>query len=125
MRSNHVTAWLDDDPSRSQRFGSSIRTAHAITYPAHLTHACEFDRSETSQIRDPRTSPLLWRRACTNGATCVEIAELPDGGAAVRDGKDPEGPVLRFGGEEWAVFLAAVKAGRFDARPSPPAVGNG
>ena len=75
-----------------------------------------------------RGMPLMWSTACNGNATCVEIAALPDGGAAIRDSKDAEGPVLRFGAEEWAAFLNAVKAGRFDhpmpgvpARPSTTA----
>jgi hypothetical protein len=30
---------------------------------------------------------------------------------AVRDSKDPEGPVLAFGSGEWRVFTDQVKAG--------------
>lgn len=62
---------------------------------------------------------LEWRaaNACPNNSTCVEVAMLPDGGAAVRDGKDPQGPALCFGAREWATFLAAVKAGEFDQAP--------
>jgi hypothetical protein len=52
----------------------------------------------------------------------VEIAALPNGGAAIRDGKDPRGPVLRFDGAEWAAFVAAVKAGSFDPEPHATAV---
>jgi hypothetical protein len=59
---------------------------------------------------------LKWRKAkgCPTGTTCVEVAALPDGGAAVRDSKDPEGARLRFDAAEWAGFIAAVKAGEFD-----------
>lgn len=67
--------------------------------------------------------PLIWRRPsdCPNNATCVEIAALPDGGAAIRDGKDPQGPELRFGAAEWAAFLAAARAGEFNpGRPAEP-----
>jgi hypothetical protein len=32
---------------------------------------------------------------------------------AVRDSKHPDGPVLRFGAEEWRAFLADAKAGEF------------
>jgi uncharacterized protein DUF397 len=37
---------------------------------------------------------------------CVEVAALPDGGRAVRDSKDPDGPVLRFTAGQWRAFLA-------------------
>jgi uncharacterized protein DUF397 len=39
---------------------------------------------------------------------CVELAPVPDG-VAVRDSKDPSGPVLRFTSDEWRAFVAGVK----------------
>jgi hypothetical protein len=33
---------------------------------------------------------------------------------AVRDSKDPSGPVLIFGREEWAAFVGSAKGGEFD-----------
>jgi hypothetical protein len=57
---------------------------------------------------------LTWRTSSLSDAqNCVEVADLPDGGAAVRDSKDPEGPVLRFTPAEWAAFLGGVKSGEF------------
>lgn len=58
---------------------------------------------------------LKWRRAshCESGA-CVEVAQLPDGGVAVRDSKNPGGTVLRFTAAEWDAFRAGVLAGKFD-----------
>jgi hypothetical protein len=65
---------------------------------------------------DTRDSDLVWGSSsfCPSGSGCVEIAALPDGGAAIRDGKDPAGPRLLFDAAEWAAFVAAVKAGEFD-----------
>lgn len=51
-------------------------------------------------------------RSSGNGQ-CVEIAHL-DGGVAVRDSKDPSGPVLRFTRSEWEAFIAGAKGGEFD-----------
>lgn len=45
---------------------------------------------------------------------CVEVADLPDGAAAVRHSKHPDGPVLVFTADEWAAFTAGVKDGEFD-----------
>ena len=58
----------------------------------------------------------VWTKSsfCTGTATCVEVAALPDGGAAIRDGKHLEGPELRFTATEWAAFLAGARAGEFD-----------
>jgi hypothetical protein len=50
-------------------------------------------------------------------SNCVEVASLPDG-VAVRDSKDPDGPVLTFTRSEWESFLQAVKSGALEA-PSP------
>jgi len=63
---------------------------------------------------------MTWRKSsfCPSGATCVEVAALPEGGAAVRDGKDPRGAELHFDATEWAAFVAAVKAGEFDLGPA-------
>jgi hypothetical protein len=58
---------------------------------------------------------LSWRKACGAHGSCVEIAELPDGGTALRSSKDGEvGPVLAFSPEEWSEFVVGVKAGIFD-----------
>lgn len=59
---------------------------------------------------------LVWRTSSYSSASgnCVEIADLPDGGRAVRDSKDPSGPVLRFTPAEWAAFTAGVRDGEFN-----------
>ena len=45
----------------------------------------------------------------TSQDECVEVATLSDGGRAVRDSKDPNGPVLRFTADEWRAFLSRVR----------------
>lgn len=60
---------------------------------------------------------LVWRKAeqsSAQGSDCVEVAELSDGGRAVRHSKDPDGPRLRFTASEWKAFIAGVKDGEFD-----------
>jgi Domain of unknown function (DUF397) len=56
-----------------------------------------------------------WRKSSYSGQgnTCVEVATL-SGVTAVRDSKDPSGPVLRFASAQWRQFLDGVKAGDFD-----------
>ncbi|NUR60747.1 MAG: DUF397 domain-containing protein [Catenulispora sp.] len=58
---------------------------------------------------------LAWRKASASAGNgqCVEAAPLADG-VAVRDSKDPLGPILRFTAQEWATFLNGAKAGEFD-----------
>lgn len=61
-------------------------------------------------------SRAQWRKATYSGSenACVEVAPVSDGGHAVRDSKDPTGPVLRFTRAEWAAFTAGVRDGEFD-----------
>ncbi|MEW2166719.1 DUF397 domain-containing protein [Streptomyces sp. NPDC007084] len=45
---------------------------------------------------------------------CVEVAGLAEGGIAVRNSRDPEGPALVYTPAEVAAFLAGAKDGEFD-----------
>jgi hypothetical protein len=62
--------------------------------------------------------PLVWRtssRSSGNGGNCVEVADNLPGVVAVRDSKNPAGPVLTFDPDQWRAFVAGIHAGRFDA----------
>ena len=62
-------------------------------------------------------SRLTWRKASystTNGGGCVEVAAILPGTVAVRDSKDPDGPILTLAPASWRGFLAQVKAGQHD-----------
>ncbi|MFS8478344.1 MAG: DUF397 domain-containing protein [Micromonosporaceae bacterium] len=57
-----------------------------------------------------------WRKSSRSGPNCdncVEVAFV-DGAIAVRDSKNPEGPVLIFTPAEWDAFVAGTKDGEFD-----------
>ncbi|MGD0687368.1 MAG: DUF397 domain-containing protein [Streptosporangiaceae bacterium] len=58
---------------------------------------------------------LTWRKAqlSTNNGACVEIASVADK-IALRDSKDPTGPVLVYTPAEWHAFLDGAKKGEFD-----------
>jgi hypothetical protein len=57
---------------------------------------------------------LSWRKSSFSGPeTCVEVADLPQGGRAVRDSKNPHGGMLTFNADEWSAFVAGVRAGEF------------
>ena len=57
---------------------------------------------------------VAWRKSSysgSNGGDCVEVASPLDQSVAVRDSKDPDGPMLTFARAEWRTFTAAIKAG--------------
>lgn len=57
----------------------------------------------------PETSTLVWRKS-TRSATdtnCVEVAFTPPL-MAVRDSKNPGGPLLAFAPAEWRAFLRTI-----------------
>jgi|HubBroStandDraft_6_1064221.scaffolds.fasta_scaffold00062_4 hypothetical protein len=50
-----------------------------------------------------------WRKSAhSNGTNCAEAGTCTHG-VAVRDSKDPDGPVLTFPGSTWGRFLAEVR----------------
>jgi hypothetical protein len=53
-----------------------------------------------------------WRKSSnsgTNGGNCVEVARNLPGVVAVRDSKDPGGPVLVFTPADWEAFTTGLK----------------
>lgn len=54
-----------------------------------------------------------WRKSSHSGSgdQCVEVAALASGTRAVRDSKDPNGPVLLFANAEWQGFVHQIKTG--------------
>ncbi|HEX5349590.1 MAG TPA: DUF397 domain-containing protein [Pseudonocardiaceae bacterium] len=54
-----------------------------------------------------------WRKSsCSNGqASCVEVADLDGGQHAVRDSKNPTGPVLIVTSTQWVTFTTALHTG--------------
>jgi hypothetical protein len=54
---------------------------------------------------------LTWIKSSYSGATsanCVEIAALLTGGRAVRDSKDPAGPVLTLTAAQWSALVQSL-----------------
>lgn len=61
---------------------------------------------------------MTWRKSSRSGGNgnCAEVAELT-GAVAVRDSKDPGGPVLLFDPAAWQAFVEGAKHGELIAEP--------
>jgi len=71
-------------------------------------------------MRTPDLSRAAWRKSSYSngsGGSCVEVTTLPGPAShnaqhiAVRDSKDPSGPVLTFTAHQWRQLTASIKAG--------------
>lgn len=65
----------------------------------------------------PENGALLWRTSTRSGpaGNCVEVARTLTA-VAVRDSKDPDGPILEFAAGAWRDFVTGVCAGGY-SRP--------
>lgn len=75
------------------------------------------DTARTGKITltESERAGLTWLKALSsshNGA-CVEIAEAA-GRIAMRDSKDPDGPILVYTPAEFEAFLGGARNGEFD-----------
>ncbi|RBQ22132.1 DUF397 domain-containing protein [Spongiactinospora rosea] len=54
-----------------------------------------------------------WRKSTYSdaGGECIEVARLTNDRIALRDSKDPHGPVLIFSGAEWRQFTTGLARG--------------
>jgi hypothetical protein len=66
-------------------------------------------------IDAPGLAGAAWRTSSrsNNTGACVEVAGLTGGGWAVRDSKDPRGPILIVTTAEWTAFVGGVRDGEF------------
>lgn len=87
-----------------------------MTDPADETRADNEPVNTNPTGIDPAT--LDWQRASASDdddVESVEIAELPDGGRAMRASTaGNDGPVLWFTPGEWHAFVLGVRDGEFD-----------
>ena len=69
-------------------------------------------------LAESQCGGLAWRKArlsTANGA-CVEVASAGKR-IAVRDSKNPDGPVLLYIAADFGAFVAGAKRGEFDDLP--------
>jgi hypothetical protein len=54
-----------------------------------------------------------WRKSSYSGTAgnCIEVTNLGHEAWAVRDSKDPAGPVLTFTADEWSAFTLTITVG--------------
>jgi hypothetical protein len=66
-------------------------------------------------LTESELAALSWvkARASTYNGQCVEIASAP-GKIAIRDSKNPTGPILVYTPAEFKAFLISVRNGEFD-----------
>ena len=67
------------------------------------------------------SASAVWRKSTYSNPNnnCVEVTLLPDGGAAVRDGKQRSAsPILQFSKDEWKAFIDGVNDGQFNSSPA-------
>lgn len=61
---------------------------------------------------------LRWRKSSYSvpmaNQECVEMADVPDGGVALRHSQQPGGAILLYTAGEWDAFVKGAKAGEFD-----------
>lgn len=73
--------------------------------------------SHEDAVKAFAAAAITWRTASFSGENaCVEVAVVP-GYIGLRDAKlGSDSPILAFTSEEWACFVAGVRAGEFDLR---------
>jgi Domain of unknown function (DUF397) len=66
-------------------------------------------------LTEAERAGLAWLKAHSSSANgaCVEMAEVA-GKIAMRDSKDPDGPILVYTPAEFRAFLSGAKSGEFD-----------
>jgi len=64
---------------------------------------------------------MAWRKSSRSlpGNECVEVRQETNT-VYVRDSKNPDGPVLTFGGSSWRRFMETIKSGDLFGRLDGP-----
>jgi hypothetical protein len=75
----------------------------------------DMGKAEKIIMSDAERASLTWLKAQLSGANgqCVEIASTADK-VAIRDSKDPGGPILIYTFAEFKAFLHGARNGEFD-----------
>lgn len=70
---------------------------------------------EKITLGEEERAGLIWVKSqmSSHNGQCVEIASAP-GKIAMRDSKDPDGPILVYTHAEFSAFLDGARNGEFD-----------
>lgn len=73
-------------------------------------------KAEKIILSEAERTSLAWLKAecSTVNGQCVEIASTADK-IAIRDSKDPDGPILVYTSAEFGAFLDGARNGEFDS----------
>jgi len=53
---------------------------------------------------------MKWRKSSySSNGNCVEVALLSSGQVAIRDSKNPTGPILELNANDWQAFLTWMR----------------
>lgn len=78
-----------------------------------MTSARRELRAAKEAAGPPATAWVKSSHSGPTGGNCVEAAAAGGRRVAVRDSRQPSGPVLVFPAGEWAAFLSGAKDGMF------------
>jgi len=72
-------------------------------------------KTENTTLSQSERAALVWLKARSSGhnGQCVEVAAAA-GKIAIRDSKDPDGPILVYAPPEFKAFLDGARNGEFD-----------
>ncbi|WP_030542067.1 DUF397 domain-containing protein [Streptomyces albus] len=70
----------------------------------------------STYVPDASALAVRWTASSYSGGSdnCVEVAPYGRETVAVRQSEDPSGPALVLRADEWAAFIADIRAGEFD-----------
>ena len=73
-------------------------------------------RGLTMPVLEEGSESLNWRKAkrSMNHGACAEVASK-SGSVAMRDSKDPRGPIVKYSAGSWRAFIAVAKTGSYDS----------
>jgi hypothetical protein len=80
------------------------------------------ERTGKISLSDEERTGLAWLKAqsSSHNGQCVEIASTANK-IAIRDSKDPDGPILVYTSREFKAFLDGARNGEFDRFVQYPA----